>query len=129
LFVCLLCVSSPCVTFHIIRKNNNKGTFNKLINEVESTTMVPPVRRTRGMARMERRNDVDVDDDVEEVPVVVTHETLTAPAVSVSNVVSKTSEFKWKLTKLPVNPHAVEVIKFETEVVGDGVTVLYPFEF
>jgi hypothetical protein len=84
--------------------------------------------RTRGMARMEERNaevDVDVDDEVEEVPVVVAHETLTPPTVSVSNVVSKTSEFNWKLTKLPVNPNAVEVIRFETGVVGDDVTVLY----
>jgi hypothetical protein len=77
--------------------------------------------RKRGMARMEQRND-EVDDDIEEV---VTHETLTPPTVSVSNVISKTSEFNWKLMKLPVNPNAVEVIRFETGVVGDDVTVLY----
>jgi hypothetical protein len=73
--------------------------------------MVPPVRRTRGMARMERRND-----DVEEVP-VVTHETLTPPVVSVSNanVFSKTTEYQWKLNKLPVKRNAEEVIRFETE--------------
>jgi hypothetical protein len=86
-----------------------------------ATNMTSP--RTRGMARMEERN-ADVDDDIEELP-VVTHETLTPPTVSVSNVISKTSEFNWKFTKLPVNPNAVEVIGFETGVVGDDVTVLY----
>jgi hypothetical protein len=77
--------------------------------------------RTRGMARMERRND-KVDDDIEEIPVVV-HETLTPPVVvvSVSNVFSKTTVFKWKLTKLPVNPNAVEVIRFETGAADETV--------
>jgi hypothetical protein len=62
------------------------------------------------MARMEEGND-DVDDDIEEIP-VVTRKTPTV--VSLSNVFSKTTEFKWKLTKLPVNPNAVEVIRFKT---------------
>jgi hypothetical protein len=117
----VVCFVSVWLSIHI-RKNNNKGRFTQFIIEVESPTMVRrrQVRQTRGMARMEQQRNADV----EEIP-VVTHETLTPPAVSVFNVISKTSEFKWKLTKLPVNPHAVEVIKFETEVVGDGVTVLY----
>jgi hypothetical protein len=75
--------------------------------------------RTRGMARREERN---VDDDVEEIPVVA-HETVTPPVVevSVSNVFSKTTVFKWKLTKLPVNPNAVEVIRFETGAADETV--------
>jgi hypothetical protein len=76
------------------------------------------------MARMEERN-ADVDDDVEEIP-VVTHETLTPPVVSVSsvNVFSKTTEYQWKLNKLPVSRNAVEVIRFETEEGGEDVRVL-----
>jgi hypothetical protein len=126
-----LCVSSPLPPCGFpYKKEQEKGTFNQLIIEVdESTTLMVRLAnnmtspRTRGMARMEERND-----EVEEIP-VVTHETLTPPAVSVSNVFSKTTVFNWKLTKLPVNPNAVEVIRFETGVVGDYVTVLYPFEF
>jgi hypothetical protein len=74
------------------------------------------------MAMLERRNDDDVDDDIEEIPVVA-HETLTPPVVvvSVSNVFSKTTVFKWKLTKLPVNPNAVEVIRFETVAADETV--------
>jgi hypothetical protein len=34
--------------------------------------------------------------------------------MAVATTVSKTSEFEWKLTKLPMNFNAVEVIKFKT---------------
>jgi hypothetical protein len=56
------------------------------------------------------------DDDV------VTHETLTPPVGSVFAYFSKTTEFDWKLTKLPMNPNDVEAIKFETRV-DDAVSV------
>jgi hypothetical protein len=42
----------------------------------------------------------------EETPPVMT--------MSVTTTVSKTSEFEWKLTRLPIDFTAVEVIKFET---------------
>jgi hypothetical protein len=58
-----------------------------------------------------------VDDDD-----VVTHETLTPPVGSVFAFFSKTTEFDWKLTKLPMNPNDVEAIKFETRV-DDAVSV------
>jgi hypothetical protein len=42
----------------------------------------------------------------EETPPVMT--------MAVTTTVSKTSDFKWKLTRLPIHFNAVEVIKFET---------------
>jgi hypothetical protein len=52
---------------------------------------------------------------------VVTHETLTSPVGSVFAGFSKTTEFDWKLNKLPMNPND-EAIKFETRV-DDAVSV------
>jgi hypothetical protein len=42
----------------------------------------------------------------EETPPVMT--------IAVTTTVSKTSEFEWKLTRLPIHLHSVQVIKFET---------------
>jgi hypothetical protein len=60
------------------------------------------------------------NDDIEEVPVV----TLNPPVLSVTAATSKskTIEFEWKLTKLPLNTNDVEVIKFETGVADETVT-------
>jgi hypothetical protein len=45
-------------------------------------------------------------EEEEETPPVMT--------MAVTTTVSKTSEFEWKLTRLPIHFNAVEVIKFET---------------
>jgi hypothetical protein len=47
-------------------------------------------------------------EEEEETPPVITM------AVTTTTTVSKTSEFEWKLTRLPIHFNAVEVIKFET---------------
>jgi hypothetical protein len=44
----------------------------------------------------------------------VEEETPPVMTMAVTTTVSKTSEFEWKLTRLPIHFNAVEVIKFET---------------
>jgi hypothetical protein len=51
----------------------------------------------------------------EETPPVMT--------MAVTTTVSKTSEFEWKLTRLPIHFNAVEVIKFETGGVDETVRI------
>jgi hypothetical protein len=67
------------------------------------------------LPRKRSREAMEDDDVVEEEEMsVVSHETLNPPAVSVSAAFTKTIEFEWKLTKLPMQPNDVEVIEFET---------------
>jgi hypothetical protein len=54
-------------------------------------------------------------EEEEETPPVMT--------MAVTTTVSKTSEFEWKLTRLPIDFYAVEVIKFETGRVDETVLV------
>jgi hypothetical protein len=53
---------------------------------------------------------------MDSISMITTQEDETSPVMtmSVPTTVSKTSEFEWKLTKLPMNFDAIEVIKFET---------------
>jgi hypothetical protein len=78
-----------------------------------------PRKRSREAMEEEDNEGNDVteeeeEEEVEEEEEEETHETLNPPAVSVSAAFTKTTEFEWKLTKLPMKPNDVEVIEFET---------------
>jgi hypothetical protein len=50
------------------------------------------------------------------------YEILTPPVVSVTSSVSKTTEFEWKLKKLPAYPGHSKAITFQTgELIDDAV--------
>jgi hypothetical protein len=50
------------------------------------------------------------------------YEILTPPVVRVTTSVSKTTEFEWKLKKLPVYPGPSKIIIFQTgEMIDDAV--------
>jgi hypothetical protein len=75
------------------------------------------------MAEVEgNKKDAEGVDDDDDVVTHETHETLAPPVGSVFAFFSKTTEFDWKLTRLPMNPNDVEAIKFETRV-DDAVSV------
>jgi hypothetical protein len=60
---------------------------------------------------------VSNDNDVGEVH----YQILTPSVVSVTTAVSKTTEFDWKLTKLPKYLQESEIIKFQTGALVDAV--------
>jgi hypothetical protein len=63
----------------------------------------------------EEKMDSMISQEEDETPPVMT--------MSVTTTVSKTSEFEWKLSRLPSDFTAVEVIKFETGGVDETVCV------
>jgi hypothetical protein len=60
---------------------------------------------------------------MDSISMMITEEEETPPVMTmaVTTTVSKTSEFEWKLTRLPIDFTAVEVIKFETGGVDESV--------
>jgi hypothetical protein len=62
------------------------------------------------------------NDDIEEVPVVTLKPPVVSLTLTAATSKTKTMEFEWKLTKLPLNTNDVEVIKFETGVADETVT-------
>jgi hypoxanthine phosphoribosyltransferase len=96
----------------------------RFLNNI-SMVMTFPERRVRAATMEQQKNNDDNTEEVVDTVAVVTHETLKPPVRSVSAAVSKTTEFEWKLTKLPLNPNDVEAIKFETRVDEKVRRILY----
>jgi hypothetical protein len=56
------------------------------------------------------------EDNVHEV----NYQTLTE-GINITSAVSKTTEFQWKLTRIPMGPNDVEIITFQTGALLDTV--------